>query len=389
MVVVPKLRFPEFSGEWEDKRLGQVAQFLDGRRIPLKSSDRAKRRGPYPYYGASGIIDYIDDYIFDEELVLLAEDGANILTRSSRLAFLARGKYWVNNHAHVIKGLLETNQYFLCEQLERVNYAKYNTGTAQPKLNNEVCQKIPLKMPKIEEQGKIASFLSKVDEKIDLLEKNQELWETYKKGMMQQIFSQKLRFKDENGEDYPDWEEKKLGEIAKFSKGKGISKDDISNEGFECIRYGELYTTYKEKITTIFSKTSLKVDELVFSQENDIIIPTSGETAVDIATASCVMKNEVAIGGDTTIIKTKENGLFLSYYLNSQRNKIARLAQGVSVVHLYSSHLKELELTLPNVKEQIKIASFLSAIEMKIEELDKELEIIKEFKKGLLQQMFC
>ncbi|WJI08800.1 restriction endonuclease subunit S [Methanobacterium sp. CWC-01] len=187
-----KLRFKDENGEdypdWEEKRLGEVAHFLDGRRIPLKSSDRAKRRGPYPYYGASGIIDYIDDYIFDEELVLLAEDGANIITRSSRLAFLAKGKYWVNNHAHVIKGLPEINQYFLCEQLERVNYAKYNTGTAQPKLNNKVCLKIPIKIPKIEEQEKIASILSKIDEKIEQLDKELEINREFKKGLLQQMF---------------------------------------------------------------------------------------------------------------------------------------------------------------------------------------------------------
>lgn len=102
------------------------------------------------------------------------------------------------------------------------------------------------------------------------------------------------------------------------------------------------------------SKTKLKVDELVLSEENDIIIPTSGETAIDIATASCIMKSGVAIGGDTTIIKTKENGLFISYYLNYKRNKIASLAQGVSVVHLYSSELKELELKFLLLKNKSK-----------------------------------
>ncbi|MEN6554482.1 MAG: restriction endonuclease subunit S [Methanobacterium sp.] len=187
-----KIRFKKEDGEdypdWEGKKLGEVAKFLDGKRIPLKNSDRTKRKGPYPYYGASGIIDYIDDYIFDEELVLLAEDGANIITRSSRLSFLANGKYWVNNHAHVIKGLNKTNHYFLSEQLERVNYAKYNTGTAQPKLNQDVCQKIPLMMPKIEEQNEIASFLQAIDYKMDQLGKELEICKKFNKGLLQQMF---------------------------------------------------------------------------------------------------------------------------------------------------------------------------------------------------------
>ena len=187
-----KIRFKDENGEdypdWEEKKLGEVAQFLDGKRIPLKSSERSKRNGPYPYYGASGIIDYVDDYIFDEELVLLGEDGANIINRSSRMAFLARGKYWVNNHAHVIKGLDDTNQYFLSEQLERVNYAQHNTGTAQPKLNQDVCKKIPLKMPKIYEQTKIANFLSAIDRKIELMRKKSEIEKKFKKGLLQQMF---------------------------------------------------------------------------------------------------------------------------------------------------------------------------------------------------------
>lgn len=221
-----------------------------------------------------------------------------------------------------------------------------------------------------------------------MLETKQKLWETYKKGITQQIFNQKIRFKNKKGEDYPEWEKKKLDDISKFSKGKGISKNDISRDGIDCIRYGELYTIYKEEINEIISKTNLKDDKLVLSDENDIIIPSSGETAIDIATASCIMKSGVAIGGDTTIIQTAENGLFISYYLNHQRSNIARLAQGVSVVHLYSNQLKGLELNIPSIEEQKKIADFLSTIEIKIRQLEKELIINFKFKKGLLQQMF-
>ncbi len=193
-----------------------------------------------------------------------------------------------------------------------------------------------------------------------------------------------LRFPEFSGE----WEEKKLVDIAKFSKGKGISKKDISEEGIPCIRYGELYTTYKEKISDVVSKTNLSKDELVFSSENDIIIPTSGETAIDIATASCVINEGIGIGGDTTIIKTKGDGLFFSYYLNSKRKNIAKLAQGVSVVHLYSTHLKILDLKVPQIEEQEKIASFLSKVDEKIGFLEKKQELWKTYKKGIMQQIF-
>jgi type I restriction enzyme S subunit len=166
--------------------LGEVAIFLDNKRKPLSQLDRQKRQGVYPYYGASGIIDYIDDYIFDGEYILLGEDGANIVTRSTRLAFIAKGKIWVNNHAHVLQA--KESSYFLAESLERIRYDKYNTGTAQPKLNSEVCKKLPLNMPCLQEQKKIANFLSQLDAKINQSQAQLDQQQAYKQGLLQQLF---------------------------------------------------------------------------------------------------------------------------------------------------------------------------------------------------------
>jgi type I restriction enzyme S subunit len=214
--------------------------------------------------------------------------------------------------------------------------------------------------------------------------------EQYKKGMMQKLFSQELRFKDEQGNEFPDWEEKRLGDVATFSKGKGISKDDISENGsLECIRYGQLYTDYAETIRDIKYRINIPVNEAVLSEHNDIIIPASGETQIDIATASCVLKGGVALGGDLNIIKTKHDGVFISYYLNNNKKyDIARLAQGISVVHLYAAQLKLLQLNLPSILEQRKIADFLSSLDKKINLIATELTHAQTFKKGLLQQMF-
>jgi len=182
-----------------------------------------------------------------------------------------------------------------------------------------------------------------------------------------------LRFPEFEGE----WETKKLGEIATFSKGKGISKSDIEENGIiECIRYGELYTHYREVINEIKSKTNVNPSTLVLSEKNDVIIPASGETTIDIATASCVLKSGIALGGDLNIIKTNNNGIFLSYYLNSKKKmEIANLAQGISVVHLYSSQLSSLSLAIPKLNEQNKISSFLALLDKRIQTQSK---IIKE-----------
>ena len=205
--LVPKLRFREFQDDWEKNKLADVATFYNSKRVALTASDREK--GEYPYYGASGIIDYVKDFIFEGEYILLGEDGANIVMRNSRLVFLAKGKFWLNNHAHIFQS--KDSNTFLCEALERINYTKYNSGTAQPKLNSDVVKKIQLHLPSFPEQQKIASFLSAVDKKLQQLTKKKELLEEYKKGVMQKIFSQELRFKNDSGNNYPDWEEKKLG----------------------------------------------------------------------------------------------------------------------------------------------------------------------------------
>lgn len=367
---VPELRFPEFEGEWEEKKLGDIVKFLDGKRIPLKDSDRKKRSGPYPYYGASGIIDFIDDYIFDEELILLGEDGANIINRSSRLVFLAKGKYWVNNHAHVLKALFGNDQYFLSEQLERVNYAKYNTGTAQPKLNQEVCKKIPLKMPEILEQEKIASFLSTLDEKIEKLEKKQVLWEAYKKGMMQKIFSQELRFKDENGEEYPDWFYLNFNEIFKSisTRKYQIKSSEISQNGnFIVIDQGK-------NLIAGFSDDSSKV----FA---DIPVIVYGDHTTIVKYA----ENKFIIGADgTKLLKSKINSSLKYLYYSLDFFNVQ--AEGYK---RHFSILKNSNLPIPSIQEQKKIYDFLSNIDIKLEKIKKELQINQYYKKGLLQKLFC
>ena len=186
-----------------------------------------------------------------------------------------------------------------------------------------------------------------------------------------------------------DWEVVKLGEIAQFYKGKGISKADISTDGINCIRYGELYTKYNEKIENIISKTSISKEQLFLSKANDILIPASGETAIDLATASCILKNDIGLGGDINIIRSKLNGIFLSYYLNIvAKTKIASLAQGISVIHLYSSQLKSLYISKPPLKEQQKIANILTTWDDAISKQDELIKSKEELKKSLIKKLF-
>ena len=189
------------------------------------------------------------------------------------------------------------------------------------------------------------------------------------------------------------WETAKLGAIAEFSKGTGISKEQRSETGLPCILYGELYTTYtNEVIEDVVSKTDLDPTDLVKSQKNDVIIPSSGETAEDIATARCVTSDNVLLGGDLNIIRLVEpnDGRFMSYQLNGIRKyDIAKIAQGVSVVHLYGGDLKMLSVTFPQSPEQKKIADCISLLDRRISVQSGLIEDLKNMKKHLMDQSFC
>ena len=195
-----------------------------------------------------------------------------------------------------------------------------------------------------------------------------------------------LRFPEFQGE----WEEERMADIADLYKGTGISKDQLSVDGEPCILYGELYTKYKsETIKEVISKTSIDNAKLVRSKANDVIIPCSGETAEDIATARCVLKDNILLGGDLNIIRLRGyDGSFLSYQLNGKRKyDIAKVAQGVSVVHLYGEHLKGVKTINPCLEEQKKIASLLALLDERIATQNKIIDKLQSLIKGICNQL--
>jgi type I restriction enzyme S subunit len=155
---------------WKERTFGDLVDFHDHKRVPLSGTAREHRKGPYPYYGASGIIDYIDDYIFDGRYLLIAEDGENLRSRTTPIAFFASGKFWVNNHAHIVTARRsEAVDYFLKAWIDGADIGGYITGAAQPKLSQENLKRIKLRVPRVQVQRKIAAILSAYD---DLIENN-------------------------------------------------------------------------------------------------------------------------------------------------------------------------------------------------------------------------
>ena len=179
--------------EWQVGSINNLAINCDGRRIPLKQADRDKRHGIYPYYGASGIIDWIDDYLFDGDYVLLGEDGENVVSRELPLAFRASGKFWVNNHAHVFEPRPGVDIRYLTELLEYTNYNKIFLGSAQPKLTQEGLKRLLFQIPMPSEQAMIGDRLETHDTRIRTEEQYRDKLKLQKNGLMHDLLIGKVR----------------------------------------------------------------------------------------------------------------------------------------------------------------------------------------------------
>ena len=405
---VPELRFKEFSGEWEEKRLGDIANIKTGPfGSTLHQEDYVDEGTPIitvEHLGEYGItkqnLPLVSDkdkarlksYILDDGDIVFSRVGS--VDRSALISETESG--WLFS-GRLLRVKISSKNYvpLFLNQLFRNEYVKHRirsvaVGQTMPSLNTEILKNFHLYFPKNElEQQKIASFLNLVDTKIEQLTKKKTLLEQYKKGVMQKIFSQELRFRDDDGGEYPEWVEKKLGEIFNFLRGSSLSKADITEHGLnKCIHYGELFTTYKEKISNIKSSTNLAEGQ--FSKIGDILMPSSDVTPQGLATASAIFEDNVIVGGDTNILRPKKSldSLFVSYFLNSNKNEIMKAVTGTTVKHIYNKDVAKLKIHMPTLKEQTKIANFLTSIDIKISQIGQQLEAAKQFKKALLQKMF-
>ena len=183
------------------KKLGELVEIHNNKRIPLSSKERANLSKIYPYYGAQGIVDYVDNYIFDGKNILIAEDGENLKSNNKSICTLATGKYWVNNHAHIVRANNENDTDYLFYKLNSISFLPYITGSAQPKLNKENLLNIPVYVHEKAEQKNISKLLSKIDQKIALNNQINEELEAMAKTLYDYWFVQ-FDFPDQNGKPY-------------------------------------------------------------------------------------------------------------------------------------------------------------------------------------------
>ena len=364
----PTIRFEGYTDDWEQRKLDDVVEFLDTMRKPLEGAKRIS--GPYPYYGASGIVDYVDGYLFDEELILLSEDGANITDRNYPVCFLASGKYWVNNHAHVLRTKQGNENNFICNSLERKDYTQYNTGMAMPKLNKETCKKIPILCPGFEEQNKIGDYFRSLDNLITLHHRK------YINGKKEELLA---------------WEQRKLNEIA-----DKVSEKNKNNE------FSEPFTNSAEQ--GIISQKDYFDREIVNNENlngyyivrNDDFIYNPRISAT--APVGPINRNRLGRNGVMsplyTVFRTHDiDNLYLEFYFKSTKWHRFMKLNGDSGARfdrftISSTQFMEMPIPYPTLEEQQKIGEYFESLDTLITLHQHKCEELQNIKKFMLQNMF-
>lgn len=393
---------------WAYPTINQCCNILDNKRIPLSDAVRQKKQGNIPYYGANGIVDYIDEYIFDENLILLAEDGGDFINYSTKpIAYKISGKSWINNHAHILKSKNSYYQDFIFYSLEHKDISYYINGGTRSKLNKSDLLNIEILIPESkQEQQKIAEILSEVDSAIEktnqLIEKNKRL----KTALMQDLLSYGI---DENGKirspkthkfkssplgDIPvEWEIKKIGDIYKELK-TGSTPRRSNPEYFKgdilWVTSGEL--KYKVITNTIekITKKAVQDTNLRIYPSGTFFIAITGLEAAGTRGSCAIIGKEATTNQSCMAFEANDeiNTLFLfQYYLLHGEYISLYYAQGSKQQSLNNKIVAQIPIHVPPLQEQQKIADILSSQDKKIENLQKKLNKLNHLKASLMQDL--
>ena len=392
VTAIPRLRFPEFDGDWKIFYLNNVSHNLDSKRVPITSKDRKK--GNIPYYGASGIIDYIDEFIFDDNLLCISEDGANLIDRVYPIAFSVTGKTWINNHAHVLKFENLWTQVIVESYLNHISLEKYLTGVAQPKLNKAKLNSIEIPLPKLKEQKKIADCLSSLDDLINAENEQLDALQEYKAGLLQQLFpvegetTPKLRFAE--FKDDGDWSTYKLNKIAKLNKER--NKNERVTRVFTNSAINGIVDQQDYFKKDIANKSNLGNYYIV--NKNDFIY--NPRISVN-APVGPISRNKIGAGVMSPLYTvfsfTKGVSSFYEYYFQTTYwhqylKQVSNMGARHDRMNVSVDDFKKIPLPYPNVIEQQKIADCLSSLDNLIKLQDNKVEALKQHKQGLMQQLF-
>ena len=382
MDIVPKLRFHEFEKTWERKRVGEICDFIvPGRNKPTDFT------GDIPWITTPDINHNTSINFSKNGLTISKEEakrvGSKIVPINSiiiscvgelGLVAIAGKKIVINQQLHAFIPKEEINYRFLLYGLsvQKKYMDKVATKTAVPYMNKDNCNSIPITFPSLPEQKKIASFLSEVDRKIQQLTRKKKLLEQYKKGVMQKIFSQEIRFKNENRKDYPDWERVELGEILDYVQ--------PTKYLVESTEYDDSYTTPVLTAGKTFILGYSDENRGIFTKGLPVIIFDDFTTAFKYVDFPFKAKSSAM-----KILKVKKNNVNFKFVYESMKGIRFPLGEHK---RYWISEYQYMKINYPSVDEQKKISEFLSSVDNKIAIVNNHLNQTQKFKKGLLQQMF-
>ena len=382
----PALRFKGFTDPWEQRKLGDLCvEFRSGEFI---SASDITETGEYPVFGGNGLRGFTDRFNHDGEYTLIGRQGA--LCGNVNFAV---GKSYFTEHAIAVRADKKNQTRFLYYLFSTMDLGQYSGQSAQPGLAVGNLVELKSTLPDKQEQEKISGVLTALDTLITLHQRKYEKLVNIKKSMLDKMFPKngasvpEIRFK---GFTDP-WEQRKLDEIANFSKGVGYSKNDLCEEGTPIILYGRLYTKYETSIFDVDTFVKEKAGS-VYSKGGEVIVPASGETAEDISIASVVVKPGILLGGDLNIVSptTEYDSAFLALTISSgaAHEYLSSLAQGKSVVHLHNADIQSVSAKFPTKREQEKIHLLFGKIDTLITLHQRKLEKLQNIKKSCLEKMF-
>lgn len=401
---VPKLRFPGFVGEWEEGDLGNLFTIFNG--YAFSSTDSSHEGIPWVKIADVGIQEmkkdnlsflpksFIDDY---SKFRLIKGDVVVALTRpilNGKLKIAVIDDQFNNSLLNQRVGkILSKNDtmfcYFVLQLDLNVKLIENNiAGSDPPNLSPQEIKSILVSFPSLEEQQKIATFLSSIDNVIQLLTKKKTLLENYKKGIMQKIFSQEIRFKDEDGNDFPDWEDKRLGECGKFISGSGFN--DLEQGGKCGIPFYKVSDMNLPENKSEMFVANNYVTKQQIEQCNYKVVKNPSIIFAKVGAAIYLERKRIALNFciDNNMMAYSPSGMIGFYYHLLNQIKFSLFAQVGALPSYNASDLSIIKVLIPSLPEQQKIADFLSGIDRTIEIVNSQIEKTKEYKKGLLQQMF-
>ena len=353
--------------EW--KQLGDLADNLDSQRKPITSGLRVP--GEVPYYGASGIVDYVKDYIFDGDFLLVSEDGANLLARSTPIAFSISGKNWVNNHAHILKFNTYAERRYIEIYLNSIDLTPYISGAAQPKLNQKNLNRIKIPIPCPDKPKKSLKIQAEIVRILDnFIELTAELTaelttELNARKKQYNYYRERLfNFEESEVDHLPMGKEG----VGKFIRGSGLQKKDFTETGVGCIHYGQIYTHYgtyanetKTFVSEVFAKKARK------AKYGDLVIATTSETDEDVCKAVAWLgEADIAVSSDACFYTHSLNPKYVAYFFQTElfQKQKRQYITGIKVRRVNADSLAKILIPVPSSEKQATIVSILDRFDI-------------------------